>query len=394
MFSSIAQHPLIQTLSQRSYHKLALPGLLLALLVTTDTRTLALQVMSDAFWQVSTYVAATLMLFHGLSHLLDKQQRFSHWLKDHPRAQVVFSAAMGALPGCGGAIIVVTQYVRGQLSFGGVVAVLTATMGDAAFLLLAAEPTTGLLLIAISMVVGVISGLTIDAIHGPDWLRPNIDPKVDPQDRPAQAREASTSASIQGQFWKWAMLPCIGIALLYSFQQDPNQWLGLSEGSVEVIGAVMLLGMLLLWGTSREVKGYEMAVSEDPKLKQEHLLQRVALDTHFVTAWVVSAFLVFELAIHFTGLDMTALFSNWLLMLPLMGVLIGLLPGCGPQILVTSMYISGAVPFSTQMGNAISNDGDALFPAIAMAPKAALMATIYSTIPAVIAAYTVFFFFE
>ncbi len=43
----------------------------------------------------------------------------------------------------------ITQYVSGRLSFGAVVAVLTATMGDAAFLLLAAKPTTGLAIIVI-----------------------------------------------------------------------------------------------------------------------------------------------------------------------------------------------------------------------------------------------------
>ncbi|MGC9460760.1 putative manganese transporter, partial [Vibrio genomosp. F10] len=42
----------------------------------------------------------------------------------------------------------------------------------------------------------------------------------------------------------------------------------------------------------------------------------------------------------------------------------------------------------------ISNDGDALFPAIALAPKAALMATIYSVIPAFIIGYGYFFLFE
>ena len=31
--------------------------------------------------------------------------------------------------------------------------------------------------------------------------------------------------------------------------------------------------------------------------------------------------------------------------------------------------------FSAQLANAISNDGDALFPAIAIAPKAAILAT-------------------
>ncbi len=394
MFSTLAQQPWVQTLTQRAYHRMALPAVLLVLLCTADTRPLVVQVMSDAFWQVTTYVAATLMLFHGLSGLLDKQQRFGSWLQAHPRAQILFAAAMGALPGCGGAIVVVTQYVRGQLSFGGVVAVLTATMGDAAFLLLAAEPSTGLLLIAISMVVGVISGLAIDALHGRDWLRPALNPSLDPQDRPAQQRASSRSISLQGQFWKWALLPTVAIALLFSLQQDPNQWLGLAEGRIELIGALCLLAMLLLWACSREVNSYEMAVSEDPKLKQEHLLQKVALDTHFVTAWVVAAFLAFELTVHLTGWDLAVLFGNWLIMLPLMGVLIGLLPGCGPQILVTSMYISGAIPFSAQLGNAISNDGDALFPAIAMAPRAALMATLYSAIPALIVAYGVYAFFE
>ena len=42
---------------------------------------------------------------------------------------------------------------------------------------------------------------------------------------------------------------------------------------------------------------------------------------------------------------------------------------------------------------AISNDGDALFPAIAIAPRAAILATIYSAIPAFIMAYTLYFFF-
>ena len=68
----------------------------------------------------------------------------------------------------------------------------------------------------------------------------------------------------------------------------------------------------------------------------------------------------------------------------LMGVVVGLLPGCGPQIVTTTLYISGAIPLSAQIGNAISNDGDALFPAIALAPRAAIVATLYTTIPALV----------
>jgi len=46
---------------------------------------------------------------------------------------------------------------------------------------------------------------------------------------------------------------------------------------------------------------------------------------------------------------------------------------------------------ATLLGNAISNDGDALSPAIAVNPRAAVYATAQSTIPALIIAYAFYF---
>ena len=62
----------------------------------------------------------------------------------------------------------VTRYVSGSLSFGSVLATLTATMGDAAFLLIAKEPTTGLFIMGLGLFVGTITGYTVDGIHGKD----------------------------------------------------------------------------------------------------------------------------------------------------------------------------------------------------------------------------------
>ncbi|MBU2361168.1 MAG: putative manganese transporter, partial [Alphaproteobacteria bacterium] len=89
----------------------------------------------------------------------------------------------------------------------------------------------------------------------------------------------------------------------------------------------------------------------------------------------------------FGGFDLEALFGSVAPLLPLMGVLVGLVPGCGPQVLVTTLYAGGLIPFAALMGNAISNDGDALFPAIALDPRAAVRATLYSSVPAIILAY-------
>ena len=46
-----------------------------------------------------------------------------------------------------------------------------------------------------------------------------------------------------------------------------------------------------------------------------------------------------------------------------------------------------SIPFSALAANAISNDGDALFPAIALAPRAAIAATAFSVLPALVVAY-------
>ena len=58
------------------------------------------------------------------------------------------------------------------------------------------------------------------------------------------------------------------------------------------------------------------------------------------------------------------------------------------------MYLNGLIPFSAQLANAISNDGDALFPAIAVSPRAAVVATLYSAIPAAIVGFGWHFLFS
>ena len=80
--------------------------------------------------------------------------------------------------------------------------------------------------------------------------------------------------------------------------------------------------------------------------------------------------------------------------MPLIAILVGFIPGCGPQIVITTLYLSGAIPLSAQLGNAISNDGDALFPALALAPRAAVVATLYSALPALVVGYGYFVLFE
>ncbi|MDD1781358.1 putative manganese transporter [Enterovibrio sp. ZSDZ35] len=374
------------------YHRLVVPALLLALVVAEPTRAVVLPTLSDAFWQVAAYVAATLALFHYLSEKFDRNGAFLHTLMRHRNLQVLFASFMGALPGCGGAIVVITQFVRGNLSFGSVVAVLTATMGDAAFLLLATKPYDGVFMLVLGFFVGLISGRVVDALHGDDFLRPAA--KYNEELTSCAKANGQPFINAQGRFWQWAVIPALSVALIGSFQLDADHLFGLPTGTTELVGAALAIVTVTFWALQREANTYESVVGEDPKCQHAHLFQGVAQDTNFVTVWVIAAFLAFELTIMVFHIDLAGIFGEWAPMLPLFGVLVGLLPGCGPQILVTSLYISGTVPMSAQIGNAISNDGDALFPAIALAPKAALVATVYSTIPALLFAYSYFLLVE
>ena len=137
---------------------------LLVLVGLPSTRTITSLVLSSAYWQVASFVAATLLVFYWFQRSLKRQGILSKLQTKNPAIQVVFASLMGVLPGCGGAIIVMTQFVKGQIGFGAVVSVLTATMGDAAFLLIATQPAAAVIVLGLCLASGVVSGLIVNQI--------------------------------------------------------------------------------------------------------------------------------------------------------------------------------------------------------------------------------------
>lgn len=376
------------------YRRVLLPAIIFVLLLQPSTREIVEGVLADAFIQVSSFVAFTLALYYGITQIL-KNYNLNQVIKSTPTTELLFAAFLGALPGCGGAIVVMTQFTKGKISFGAVVTVLTATMGDAAFLLIAQKPFDGLLVMAISSVAGISSGFIVNCIHDSDFMRPK------PQQIKTQKPEPTASTTsimliekLSLNFWKILLLPAVFLGVLASFQMNIDQELSLPQGTVTLFGAIAGFTAILLWSLSSTGDSYEKVTSEESKTSQTGWMSKVAMDTQFVTSWVVAAFLVYEICTFYFGLDIAASIKGWGALVVLFTVLIGFLPGCGPQILVTSLYLQGSIPFSAQLSNAISNDGDALFPAIALAPKAALLATIYSAIPALIIGYGYYLLFE
>ena len=321
----------------------------------------------DAYIQVTVFVAATLLLFFNLEYFYKID--IGILMKKGDIWQVPMASLLGALPGCGGAVVVITAFARGNIRLGAMVAALIATMGDAAFLLLAKEPTTYLRLMSISIFAAVISGWTVDRFH----------------------RGELYSSEIK-HFEKIGIGKLRTRDKLFMAFAAPGLFLGILQlAQVDVNNFGILVTILGLLGAFLSISIWVLSPINAVSSSDDHPFTRSSEETSFVTVWVIAGFLAYEYAYAFFGLDLEVVAEAAWIFLPILAVLVGFIPGCGPQVLVTTLYLNGIIPFAALIGNAISNDGDALFPAIALTPRMAVIATLYSGIPALIISY--FFLF-
>lgn len=368
--TALVSFPVSGRLGPLRPRRLALVAALFALaLAPGDLGALTRGLMQDAFVQVSAFVAATLLLFYGLERIF----RFDlgQAMGQARALQVPFAALLGATPGCGGAVVVVAAYASGKVSFGAVVATLTATMGDAAFLLIATRPDAAMALLPLQFVVGIATGWLIDRFLKVDYRPQGGACEIAPRIGAPRARDYAYLA---------VALPGLVVGAAQIGSVELTHLLGIPVAALATAGA--FLG-LAIWAVS------PVTAMTNPA---DAPVTRMAEETAFISVWVILAYLAYDYAAAYAGLDLKALFQTIAPVLPLVGAAIGFIPGCGPQVIVATLYVHGVIPFSTLVANAISNDGDALFPAIALAPRAAVMATVYSTVPALGVAYALYLF--
>jgi len=343
---------------------------ILLLLINDKTREILVNSSSDAFIAVSSFVGMTLLIF---TFLEKKNFNLQKLILNNRRFEIPICSFLGAIPGCGGAIMVMSLFTRGVVSFGAVLAALISTMGDAAFLLIAVKPEAALIILPVTFIVGILSGYIAQPFTK-NFLKEKINKSISISDLPKN----KTSNKFY-KLWFFILIPGLILGLINAFNIDTNfEIFGMDVVLVFSFSAALFC--VLLW-VLNPLTDIQMASIH------ENSYRRVVDTTCFVTVWVIISFVLYELINLSTN---GAIFESLILFgpfLPLIAILIGFIPGCGPQIMITSMYVSGQIPMSAQIGNSISNDGDALFPAIAISAKAAIVATLYSAIPAMIIAY-------
>ena len=375
--------------------------------------------MRDAFLAVTVFVGVMVLLFSYLQYVT--AGKFVELIKSNKKLQPIIGAMMGLTPGCGGAIIMMPMYSRGIVTYGTVVATLIATLGDSAFILIGAVALDGkflfpvLMVHLISFVTGVVWGYGIDLL------------KITPKNPLGKLGKSNTTSDngfakdVEGDSFSdvveglgreekgglaykiihkgyiaWWLITGIGlvlaILLLYWYAKDPNYAPELTFNILTRDGLLTWVGLL---GTSLSITLYISSknwIADDTeatigdKLHSfEETLIHAASETAFVTFWVLIAYLAFSYTLLFSGTTEADLakYGSGIFAI-VVASSIGLIPGCGPQIITITAYTNNIISFPALVGNAISQDGDALFPLLVRHKMASLWATVHTLLPALI----------
>ena len=376
--------------------------------------------MRDAFLAVTVFVAAMVLLFSWLQYI--SAGRFVDTIRANTAWQPVIGALMGITPGCGGAIVMMPMYARGYVTYGTVIATLIATLGDAAFVLIGAAVTDR------SFIAPVIAVHLISFIVGISWGYLVYGMKITPSNplgkfspnyndnSPSRTVLQETNENMSEVFddlgreektgWGyfllhqgytvWWIVTSLGlifaILLLVWNAQDADFTLEINYNPLTLDGFITWVGLI---GTSLSVILYisqknwisddsEASIGDKLYSLRETMIHS-ASETAFVTFWVMSAYLIFEFSMLFSGMNEADLahFGDGIIAVILAAV-IGLIPGCGPQIIAITAYTKDLISFPALVANAISQDGDALFPLLVRHRVASIWATVHTTIPALI----------
>lgn len=387
----------------------------------------------NAFIDVTVFVGVVLIIFGYINY--KQAGKLVENIGKSKKTQPIIGALLGLTPGCGGAIFVMPLFPSGVVSFGTVVATLIATMGDSAFVLMSVMPKEYILVSILSFIVAVIVGYILDHFNIGQNLYEDIQVRLakDKKDKRAHedldhpfgdslahvgheegdAIDLILHHDIKGHqevdslgykfthtlypvYW---IIIAIGfvLAIIDLFQVDIDTFFIPNLGTVlSVIGIGLSVLMMIMSKKFIQDDNHEEAELKVMDFKET--IVHNAQETAFIASWVFVAYLVYEFFVLALGTGnyaagealITSFLSQTGLVAVLVGALIGIIPGCGPQIIFVTLYTRGLVPFSALLANAISQDGDALFPLIAIDKKSALWSTVYNTIAALAAGIPAF----
>ena len=317
--------------------------------------------------------------------------------------QVVLGAGLGIIPGCMGGFAAVSMYSHKLLSFGALIAMMIASSGDEAFVMLAMIPKEALLLMGILFAIAILVGWLVDKTCLPfiDARGHDIKGKqkaqnegceegyqIHEQDENEENEDKPTIRNMRhASAERIALL--LGVILFivaltlgmfeHGHERIVHTQLNIfNESWMNLIFAVISLFVVWFIATAPE------------HVIKEHLWEHI-IRKHFLSIflWTFGALLVIQVGLHY--FDLEQLISSNIPWMILLAVLVGIIPESGPHLLFVTLFATGTVPFSVLLASSISQDGHASLPLLAESKRSFVKAKIVNAIVAALFGYLCYF---
>lgn len=321
-------------------------------------------------------------------------------LKKTRIGQVVVSALLGLIPGCIGGFAAVSLYTHRIISFGALVAMMIASSGDEAFVMLAMIPDKAMQIFLILFAIAVVCGIAVDLVREKVLKKrrglPATDRRLADDKFEIHEHEEDASGGHRRHLgWKRAVL-FIGVIFFIAALLTGN--LGHEHATPEACGAENTehvhshghehdeVGHETYHGAHNHGQGLSLnLLSEDwmyilfaglslivlgvlcfasDHFVEDHLWNHIVkkhLPSIFLWTFGVLALLGFGLA----HVDIGQWISGNTALMILLAVAIGIIPESGPHMVFVTLYATGIVPFPVLLASCISQDGHSSLPLLA-----------------------------
>ena len=345
--------------------------------------------------------------------------------------QVLLAAILGSVPGCIGGFAAVSLYSSRLLSFGALIAMMIASSGDEAFVMLAMMPDKALWIFALLFATAVFFGVAIDwviksrhitafqtvrtevrhsdrieitdeknrvdsslplritadkgkyiaAEPGEKSVRTEPERQTDEAEKPDGQNTGRRSLT-------WQRIVLTAAIILFAVALAAG-WMGhdhaapetgkirlnlLSEWWMNLIFAILCIVMLII-----------LCFRSDRFIKETlwHHVLRKHLPNIFV--WTFGVLLLIGILSEY--IDLGRWVSDNTALMILLAVAVGIIPESGPHLIFVTMYASGLVPLPVLLASSISQDGHSSLPLLAEDKRSFVYAKLLNCIIALIVGF-------
>ena len=374
---------------------------------------------------ITGLVVVMMMMIESLN--IESRGMLFKGLRKTKVGQVVVAALLGSVPGCMGGFATVSLYTHRLFSFGALVAMMIASSGDEAFVMLAMIPDQALVIFAVLFVIAVVAGIIVDLIYdrkhkvhcgkheheecGMDAGCETgymVHESTEGHEESHCHTKGSGKASKRHFSWKRISM-FMGLVLFIAALATGNlghdhhheaavdssehthhheAHLHNEENTAEATLHIDLLSedwMNVLFAGLSVIMLFVLLFASD-HFVDEHLWNHI-VKKHLpvIFAWTFGVLLVLGIALQY--IDIEHWISNNTVLMILLAAAVGIIPESGPHLIFVTLYAAGVVPMPVLLASCISQDGHASIPLLAESKKSFVYAKLLNCLVALIVGF-------